>query len=827
LLHQIATLPCIGRDDIRDELRDSIMENKKPVAVTVITGNGGIGKTRLAEELCEDLKQCGWKTGFAWDTKKFREEFFCNLKLSDWKPDKDTLIVVDNAASLTDSLKECIETLFVKPRPLTPKLHILLLERHGQERDVWLTKIQKNTGNHCRFGRIKLSDYPLIYEMCARLYIYVLTKLGAKSVPDEVALADHMRKKNWCTEPLFLIAAAIRWRGQMKVAMQPSIREIVQYLAGKVSGAINDSMESWLTEHKHGESTHWGSKKLANHLAVCLTLIRGVEEPHVGKFHVFADGEKTRKELEFGRSCGVNDCIEVLGNLLNPDARGDRGTQLGFVQPDTIGEVYVMNALHGQPELVSRCHNNEWLYSTKVGDTLIRMHQNPALDAKELKEVERYSDFLLDSQRSSYPRLARGARYLHSPQESRQAWLLECLWNLNYQIDPDDMSLLEFSVKAAGQLVAALREAPGRREELATALQHWGNRLYAREKYKDALDATREAVEIHRALAKKNPEKFRPVLADSLINLGADCSDCDKHEDAEEASREAVRLYEELEKGSPGTYRFGLAKSLNGLGRTLRRLGDHRKNSREYFIKARDAFAKSVELRIELVKENVDIRRKGLAKSLANLIANIQAYHASEYWQGLAKSLHNQGTALLSLGDYTRATKAFYKALKIRRVLAENDPALEPDRVESHDSWVMGILLCHGCRHDRRRWAWVDQDQGIKLYNDLVARGKKPGVSEPKLAKSFYDLGNALRRRGFLDEALKSAEKAVSMYRKLVRVKKPGDPKAHLSNLTDSLDSLGRVHRHLGNFDEARKAAKKAKAIRTGLNAPNSVAPKN
>ena len=57
-----------------------------------------------------------------------------------------------------------------------------------------------------------------------------------------------------------------------------------------------------------------------------------------------------------------------------------------------------------------------------------------------------------------------------------------------------------------------------------------------------ALTATREAVELYRELATRNPDAFQPGLATSLSNLGMMLSDLGQRDAALAAIREAEQL---------------------------------------------------------------------------------------------------------------------------------------------------------------------------------------------------------------------------------------------------------------------------------------------
>jgi len=85
----------------------------------------------------------------------------------------------------------------------------------------------------------------------------------------------------------------------------------------------------------------------------------------------------------------------------------------------------------------------------------------------------------------------------------------------------------------------------------------------------EALQATQEAVEIRRELARANPQAFLPDLAMSLNNLGHALSSLGRREEALAAAQEAVDLYRELARANPQAFLPDLAMSLNNLARGL------------------------------------------------------------------------------------------------------------------------------------------------------------------------------------------------------------------------------------------------------------------
>jgi tetratricopeptide (TPR) repeat protein len=159
-----------------------------------------------------------------------------------------------------------------------------------------------------------------------------------------------------------------------------------------------------------------------------------------------------------------------------------------------------------------------------------------------------------------------------------------------------------------------------------------GVALSALGRHGEALEATREAVDLYRELVKKNPDRFLPDLATSLNNLGSDLSALGRHGEALEATREAVDLYRQLAQKNPDRFLPDLATSLNNLGAFLSALGRHGE--------ALEATGEAVEIYRELVKKNPD-----------------------RFLPDLARSLGAHGYALLGAGRAPEAAEAFREGL--------------------------------------------------------------------------------------------------------------------------------------------------------------------
>lgn len=112
----------LGREDERRELRAWCAADDT-VSLGLVAGAGGAGKTRLGIQLCRELAEQGWSTGFADD--EVLDAALRDNKVVDvvWP----TLLVLDYPDRLTDRTIGWIESMGA--RFFGPKLRLLLLDR--------------------------------------------------------------------------------------------------------------------------------------------------------------------------------------------------------------------------------------------------------------------------------------------------------------------------------------------------------------------------------------------------------------------------------------------------------------------------------------------------------------------------------------------------------------------------------------------------------------------------------------------------------------------------------------------------------------------------
>ena len=131
-----------GRENELKSLH-SWADAKAKISVCLIVGEGGVGKTRLAFMLAEQLKEKAWQAGEAQGLELGR----CWYTGS-----SGTLLVIDYPEQRPDKAISLLESLALMPEPAR-KLRILLLSRNGD----FLQKLTQSTDNLVAL-RIELSS---------------------------------------------------------------------------------------------------------------------------------------------------------------------------------------------------------------------------------------------------------------------------------------------------------------------------------------------------------------------------------------------------------------------------------------------------------------------------------------------------------------------------------------------------------------------------------------------------------------------------------------------------------------------------------------------
>ncbi|SCG75838.1 Tetratricopeptide repeat-containing protein [Micromonospora coxensis] len=340
---------------------------------------------------------------------------------------------------------------------------------------------------------------------------------------------------------------------------------------------------------------------------------------------------------------------------------------------------------------------------------------------------------------------------------------------------PDGRQLdLDVGMAAVSVRITAHRLAAVSTElERAAVLQDLAHRLSFAGRYEEAAEATEQAVDLRRAVARRQPE-HRSLLASSLTNLGNYRTRLGQPESALAALREATELRRQAARAdSTAPRRSALANSLSSMGICLAALGRHP-----------EAF--------EVTRESVQLRRR------------LAAEDPAAYSPGLASSLHNLGNRLAALGRHREALDATGEAVRILRLLARDSFAEHAGEL----AIALDNLSADLWRTGRTEAAMATAGEAADLLRRLAR--ENPEAFEERYAYLLNRLSDYYASLGRYGEAIPPALAAAEIWRRRGET----DRAAGDAPLATVLLNLSGLWAHTGQWHEALAASIETVAIR-------------
>ena len=505
-----------GRDAEFAELQ-AWAHSDQPISARFMTGDGGVGKSRLAGEFATALANEGWAAGFV-DLRK-PQSFF--LK------EAGTLLVIDYPEENRDSVSELFGDLSTLGEG--GRLRILFLTR--QNADGWLQLAHdRHSSDFVEMKSLLVGELKGV--PAHGLYISALERAAevfdTTPLPlSEEALEGWLQEAPENSRALFILAAAVHGALHPEdSAVRYSGGEVVQVLVKREIDRLRAIASSIDAPDLYC---------LARVLAVA-AIADGLPLPRI-----VALAADTRVALGFNGDRNLSADLKSSGTLRNGVAHSPK--------PDIIAAAFVAEILRQSPGTAP-----EIVWAGLVRDTEGGLERLGRLcyDAEVVLGITspRLSTVLPSALRGDVARCRAIDDFVSSTRLP--------------------VGILTTAVEVWKTLLSVSRDESERARllnNLSSDLTEAGNR-------EGALTAIRESVEIRRRLSSANPARYEPVLASSLNNLSGHLSKTGDREGALAAIREAVELYRRWSSAIPARYEPELASSLCNLSNRLSETGD-------------------------------------------------------------------------------------------------------------------------------------------------------------------------------------------------------------------------------------------------------------
>ncbi|MFC4530268.1 tetratricopeptide repeat protein [Sphaerisporangium dianthi] len=772
-----AVVDFVGRTKELDGLLDWCSD-AGACPLRVITGGGGVGKTRLLVELERRLYERRW--GVLW-VREGQEATAVENYRQEPRGKGWVLLVVDYAETRT-GLRE-----LVRATVADEQVRVVLAGRsagewwrrlEGDERVVRELFIQADAERMELTARVseRASNAQVVAE-AAKAFAY-LFKLDQTPKVEVAGMTED--------EPvpiLDLHAAALV--GVLRSAEQSSATVRVE-LTDVLVDLLSHEVRYW-----QGSADAAGLRE--GPAGLPLEVLRQI----VAAGALLGSASQEQAVALAERVPGVvgsRKLAEWLRGLYPPDAGGS--AWLGSLRPDRLAELHVTRELAASPELAQRCLSDL---------DLAQSHQALIVLGRASVDYEPAQELL----QQILPLVAQVAADLEAPRETLAA--------ISGAIPYPSLSLAEADAILARKVLDSF-PARERSNERAYWLSKVGRSTAQLGRPADALAAAEEAVTIYRELAEHHPDRYRSDLADSLTALGIWLSELGRSREALSPAEEAVTIRRALAEHHPDRYLPDLAASLINLGIWLSELGRQ--------AEALPLAEEAVTIYRGLAEHHPDRYRPNLAASLTNLnvihsalnrpaeafhfaeeavtiYRELAEHHPDRYLPGLAASLANLSDRYPKLGRLAEALPLAEEAVTIYRELTEH----HPDRYRPGLAASLAKLSTRYSELDRLAETLSPAEEAVTIRRELAEH--HPDRYLPDLAASLTNLGTRYSELDHLAEALPPAEEAVTIYRELAE----HHPDRYLPDLAASLTNLGAHYLQLDRPAEAFHFAEEAVTI--------------
>ncbi len=738
--------PLFGREDELKTLHDWLDSDLR-IAYGIITGEGGVGKTRLAFEFAEEARARGWAAG---------QLDYDENDAAYATGDKGLLFIIDYPEERHSQIQTLLRAIYDSEEPESP-LRIVFLSRKTTNIQTLFDQTASEFSLQLPLSALdeKRKNWEFFDSACKGM-LQKRSEVAKMPGLDREDFFQWLQQSEHNQTPLFILAYAFNLIED----------ESNRHLTG--AEVINELVKRELIRiRKEASAFHYTEQSLEVLIALS-AITQGFSKVQMAAFAdetglSYFDLESPEK-LSYWQAAETSDHGTIKPGKVKP------------MEPDLLAASLLANVL-SQNEAAGKL-----LYSALVSaaqiDHATSMLGRLAYDAGQILA-------------SPLPLGSLEAFCVQEPERCRKLDLGLCRNDI-------ETNLLNLSIAVSKTLLTE----GGEEAEQARILNNLSIQLSAVGRDDDALAAIERSVELYEPLVQTNAAAYTPDLARSLNSLSIRLSAVGRDDDALTASERSVELYEPLVQTNAAAYTPDLARSLNNLSIRLSAVGRD--------DDALTASERSVELYEPLVQTNAAAYTPDLARSLNTLSNQLSAVgrdddaltasersvelyeplvqtNAAAYTPDLARSLNTLSNQLSAVGRDDDALTASERSVELYEPLVQtNAAAYTPDLARSLNT-LSNQLSAVGRDDD----ALTASERSVELYEPLVQTNA--AAYTPDLALSLNNLSIQLSAVGRDDDALTASERSVELYEPLVQTNAAAYTPylaRSLSNKSDRLEAL-------------------------------------
>lgn len=695
-----------------DKLIAWLDDETHTIAIRLITGDGGVGKTRLAKELCQQTRP----NAHLWLAVEDNNTSWLKEKL----PQQPTLIVIDYAETRQTQLLHLINEL--KKIPNSQAVRILLIARDAGE--WWDGLPSKASGSsqallssYARSGPFKLNP---MYTPEARPQAFdnALTAFAQHlnlTKPNLQPPLDH----DYFARPLYIqMAALLSLYGEKRGSAQDLTRALINHEKRYWRQLIQATASPFTADH-------------AQQLMVIATL--------VGNMATTKEAHQLWQAITENTSTSLTQFTALFNALkqLYPNNQG-----VSALKPDLLGEALVAQTLNANrlPKLLPVLLSSQSNPKTRQYCLTVLARLSNHYPELENTLVEILKETLAQCVKDLVTVATETPSQLPSYAEQAFQQLTnntqgQIAGQLKTNLETESIQLDRFYTTIAQYLYtkndATYQRKPTHehKRQLSQSLIVYANCLARIGNYNEAVNYAQQALDIDQKLVVTSPV-HQPHFSISLNNLANYLSDIGNHTQAFTYAQQALNIRRELAKKNPNQYEPLLASSLTNLGHHLSNMGNHTQ-----------AFT--------------------YTQQAINIYEKLVAINSEEHESNLAISLNNLANHIGNMGDYQKALAYTQQAHNIYKKLATHNPdKYEPDLARSLGN-LSGRLGEVGDYQEALSYA----QQVLNIYQELTTHN--PDKYEPNLAMSQHNLANRLSDLGNYEQAKQHSQQASETYAQL------------------------------------------------------------